>query len=35
MILLAPVIDALVVVQRVQSAKDLVAQITHGVVQRL
>lgn len=35
MILLAPVIDALVVVQRVQSAKDLMAQITHGIVQRL
>lgn len=35
MILLAPVVDALVVVQRVQGAKDLVAQITYGVVQRL
>jgi len=35
MVLLAAMVDALVVVQRVQSAEDLVAQIAHGVVQRL
>lgn len=35
MVLLAPVVDALVVVQRVQRSKDLVAQIAHGVVQWL
>lgn len=33
--LLAPVIDALVVVQAVQRAEHLVAEIAHGIVQRL
>lgn len=34
-VLLAAMIDALVVVQRVQRAEDLVAQVANGVVQRL